>query len=267
MYVIDLKYGKGVKVSAYNNSQLGLYGLGAYLKYSLSYDITAVKMVIMQPRLDNISEFEQPVDDLIDWAENEVRPKAELAFEGKGEQVAGKWCQFCKVKATCRALADHNLQIAKEEFAEIAELEQVGKKFKANPAALSDEELLEIYEKIPLLTFWANAVNAHILQTALDGKKWEGLKLVEGRATRKWKDEDEVIRRLREAEFGDDQILTVKLNGLTAVQKLLGKKEFDVMLEDLIIRPEGKPTLAPVSDPRKELNSSEKAAEDFAGIK
>ena len=121
--VIDLKYGKGVGVSAIDNPQLRLYGLGAYLEHSLLYDIQRIKMTIIQPRLDNISTEEITVDELLAWAEKEVRPKAQMAMNGEGDFCVGDHCRFCKAFAVCRAQKEHQMELAKYDFAEADLLE------------------------------------------------------------------------------------------------------------------------------------------------
>ena len=106
MEIIDFKYGKGVKVSSHNNPQMMIYALGAYNQFSFEYNIERVRMTIVQPRIDNLSEFELCKWELLAWATYQLQPKAKEAFDGNGRQMPGAWCQFCKVKATCKALAD-----------------------------------------------------------------------------------------------------------------------------------------------------------------
>lgn len=244
--VIDLKYGKGVQVSAENNAQLKLYGLGALRATELMYDIHTVRLTIVQPRLDSISSWELSAEDLQAWGEEVVKPKAELAYAGQGEQVAGDWCRFCKAKVKCRALADLSMEVAKHEF--------------ADPSLLSDSELLEAFKKSDLVSGWLSAVAEYIFQTALEGKKWEGYKLVEGRSVRTWKDEEEIKERLR-LDYDPADFINEKLAGIGQIEKLVGKTNFTTLLGDLIIKPAGKPTLAPEGDKRPELAQ---AKDDFA---
>jgi hypothetical protein len=243
--VIDLKYGKGLKVDATNNPQLKLYGLGALSLMELFYDIQEVEMVIIQPRLDHYSSFTVSTEDLKHWAATELKEKAKLAFDGEGELTPGPHCQFCKVAPRCRALADENLRIANDTF--------------LSPELLSDEELVEIHEKTKQITNWLGTVNDYILSEALNGKQFPGLKLVEGRSLRQWDDDEKVIEVLKGLGYSEAEILKVQLQGITAITKLLGKKKFDQALSDLIIKPEGKPTLAKIDDPRPEWIKAEKA--------
>lgn len=247
----DLKYGKGVPVSAVENKQMMLYGLGALRSFDHLYDIHTVRMTIYQPRIDNISTWEISVEDLKAWAEYELKPKAEMAFKGEGEYKAGNHCQFCKAKATCRTLAEKNLELAVHEF--------------QDPALLTDEQISDILGRIKLFTIWTDAVEAHALTQAVDhGKKWPGYKLVEGRSNRQYKDETAVADVLLKKGFAEDLIYKKKIIGITEMEKNVGKKQFTELLSDLIIKPAGKPTLVPESDKRPEFKSVDSAVRDFA---
>lgn len=245
--VIDLKYGKGVKVEAEDNPQLKLYGSGALREYELLYDIHTVRLTIVQPRLDHVSIWETPVEDLTAWGENEVKPKAQKAYKGEGEQTPGEWCKFCKAKAVCRGLADENMKLAAFEF--------------QDPQVLSDKEVLEIYEQLSIFQDWANSVSSYILDEAINGKQWPGYKLVEGRSNRKWSDENKVIEVLQK-DFDEKEYMVTKLAGITAIEKLVGKANFGAKLNEFIVKPPGAPTLAPESDKRPALGS-EQAKLDF----
>lgn len=252
LYVIDLKYGKGIRVDSDNNPQLMLYGSGALRKFEMLYDIHTVRLMIVQPRLDHVSSWDISTDDLIEWGETEVLPKAKKANLGEGEKKVGDWCRFCKVKPTCRAFSDKQLEIAKHEFKE--------------PDVLSDKELIEIYEQMPMVLDWINSVSSYLLNEAVSkNKKWPNHKLVEGRSNRKWSDEEKVKLRIlaEKDEIDEDDLLSKKLLGITAIQKLLGKQDFDSILSDLVIKPPGKPTLVHKDDKRPELNSLAQAKEDF----
>ena len=234
--IIDLKYGKGIQVSAEDNSQLKLYSLGALDTYSILYDIKKVILTIVQPRLNHISSWEISADDLYKWGEEVVKVKAAQAYAGEGELCAGSWCKWCKAKAKCRALAEENLKLAKFEF--------------ADPKELSDEELEEIYAQTDAFIDWANAVSKYMLDEALRGKNWNSYKLVEGRSNRKWSDEELVKAELEANNFKYHEFMVSKLAGLGAIEKLVGKNNFNDLLGKLIIKPKGAPTLAPIVDKR-----------------
>lgn len=250
MEIIDLKYGKGVQVSAENNKQLMLYALGALHDFDCVYDITSVRMTIFQPRIDNYSSWEISVDELRSWAEEYLKPRAALAFEGEGEFQPGTHCQFCRAKAVCKAFAEFNLEIAKYEF--------------ESPELLTDNDITDILTRADMFKNWLKAVEEHALDQAVNHDKcWPGFKLVEGRSNRIYSDAQAVATRLLEAGFAEDVIYTREVKGITAMEKALGKKEFALHLGDLIIKPPGKPTLVPLSDKRPEISSVQSAINDF----
>ncbi len=246
MTIVDLKYGKGVAVTSELNPQMMLYSLGALEMFGVLYDINEIKMVIFQPRMENISESVISVSDLLDWAENELRPKAELAAKGEGEFCAGEHCRFCKVKATCRKRAEYNLAVAKYDF--------------APPDMLEDSEIEMILERADALTSWAADVKDYALSQALSGKQWNGYKVVEGKSNRKYTDEKKVAEAVKAA--GKNPYSEPDILGITAMTKLLGgKKKFDELLSKYLCKPQGKPTLVPMSDKRKAWTNT--ANEDF----
>lgn len=249
MEVIDLKYGMGVRVSAPENPQMRLYALGAYGALGWAYDVHTIRTTIYQPRLNNISSDEFPVEELLDWAEKELTPKAKQAWEGKGEFNPGEaQCRWCAAAPQCRALAQYQLELAQAEF--------------ADPALLSPEEIGKILERLPHLTAWAETMKKHALSMALAGDSIPGFKLVEGRSARKYADPDGIAKRLTEAGFPKDRLFKPReLLGITAMEKLVGRKRLTDLAGDLIIKPEGSPALVPLSDKRPELTCS--AADDF----
>lgn len=250
LHIIDLKYGKGVPVVAEDNPQLRLYGLGALSEFELLYDIETVKMSIIQPRLDLLTSSELVVEDLLEWAETQVKPKAALAMDGQGDFVAGDHCKFCRGKATCRARAEKNLELTKFEF--------------AKPDALMGEEIGEILKVAGQLSDWIKDVQAYALDQAENhGKKFDGWKLVEGRSNRKYVDEIQVANALKGMGYEEAIIYEKSLLGITAMEKAIGKKAFAEALGELIIKPSGKPTLVVESDKRPELNTANSAKADF----
>ncbi len=244
--IIDLKFGQGVPVSATQNTQMRLYALGAIQQFGCLYDINTVKMTIVQPRLDNISSDEMVVGELIKWAEEDVKPKAELAIKGEGEFKAGTHCRFCKVKHTCRARAEDNMKLCTLDFKQ--------------PALLTDEEIVEVLNSIDELQKYASDVKEYAFNKAInEGKKWDGFKLVEGRSTRKYVDEKAVAKTLIEAGFEEDKIYSKSLLTITAMEKAIGKGKFNELLKGLIEKPSGKPTLVPEDDKRPEINNTAEA--------
>lgn len=180
---VDLKFGKGIKVDAQDNSQMKLYALGAISQFGLLYDIKTVKMTIYQPRLDHVSTEELNADDLLHWGENIVKPIADLAFEGKGEFKAGDHCRFCRIRATCRKRSELADKLACLDF--------------KPPATLTDDEIVEVLSNIDDLISWAKDVEAYAFkEAAKNGKEWPGFKLVEGRSSRRYSSEEAVATRL-----------------------------------------------------------------------
>ena len=207
--ICDYKNGKGIEVSAERNSQMMLYALGALEIFDGIYDIDTVRMTIYQPRKSNISVYEMAKEELLEWADTELKQKAQLAYDGQGEFSCGEWCRFCKAKAECRERAEANLALAKYDFEE--------------PALLNDEEIADILSKVDALTAWAFDVKEYALQQAVSGKDWAGWKLVEGRSNRRYTDEAAVTQAVTNAGFDPYER---KVLGITAMQKLLGKTRF-----------------------------------------
>lgn len=248
--VCDLKYGKGVRVDAVKNPQLMLYGLGAAHLFGELYDFDTVRMTIIQPRLDHVSTYEMSLDDLLEWANFYVAPIAKAAYNGCEDFEAGEWCRFCPAKAVCRTRADVNLELAKLEF--------------KKPNLLSDEEIGGVLAKGEELEKWVKDVGDYALAQAVDeGKHFNGYKLVEGRSVRKYADDLKVAEALKAAGFDEALLYERKLYGITAMEKIVGKKRFTEILGDLIVKPAGKLTLVPESDKRVAVGTADAARDDF----
>ena len=239
LQIIDFKYGLGVLVSAEENPQIMCYGLGALEIFDCLYEIDTVRMTIYQPRRENISTYELSRENLLRWADETLKPAADLAFAGDGNFLCGEWCGFCKAKNACRARAKANLELAKYEF--------------KLPPLLTDEDVEEILSKVDDLVAWASDIKDYALQQAISGKVWTGFKLVEGRSNRKYINDAAVAAAVEEAGFDPYE---QKLLGITAMQKLLGKSRFEEVLAGLIEKPQGKPTLVPESDKRPAMNNA-----------
>ncbi len=237
--VFDFKYGLGVLVSAEENPQMKCYALGALELFDDIYDIDDVTLHIYQPRRQNVSEWRIPKADLLTWAEEVLKPAADLAWDGKGEFSCGDWCRFCKAKNVCRARAEENLKLARHDF--------------KLPPKLTDAEIEVILSKVDELVSWASDIKEYALQQALSGKEWHGFKLVEGRSVRKYTDEASVAKAVSDAGFDPYE---KKLLGITAMQKMLGKNRFEELLTAYIEKPQGKPTLVPDSDKRPAMNTA-----------
>ena len=253
LHIIDLKYGKGVPVSAEKNPQMRLYALGALKEYDFIYAINKVEMVIFQPRLDNISVDAMEAETLLNWGNAFVKPLAQQAFKGEGEFTPGDHCRFCRAKAVCRARSVTNTAL--EDFK--------GKL----PPVLSNEEVGDLLLKAQDLAKWAKDLEEHALKMCLAGETVPGWKAVEGRSNRCFTDTDAAFKELTTKGLAKAEVLYIrKPITLTETETLLGKKEFNAALSEFIVKPPGKPALAKATDKREPLTLKNDAKTDFANI-
>lgn len=238
--IVDLKYGKGVSVSAEGNTQMQLYALGAIEQYGYIYDFDHVRMSIFQPRNGGLSTQLMSVDELLAWGES-IKPIAELAYAGKGDFKAGEHCRFCRAAAQCKALADYNLEIAKLEFRD-ADL-------------LTDDEVSFVLSRVDGLIRYADKIKTFALAEALKGHKWPGFKVVAGRSNRRITDAAKAIKLLRGGGYADDVIYKpLEIQTITDLEKTITKKKFGEILGSVVEKPPGKPTLVPADDERPEYD-------------
>jgi hypothetical protein len=262
LHITDYKHGKGVKVEAVNNPQMRLYALGALEKYKPFYgnSIKYVSMGIYQPRIsrDEPSEDKLTVSELMTWGEIVVKPLADIAYTGTGATfVPGEHCRFCRGKAQCRARADQNTAL--EEFKQFA----VPTKAQPGQPILSDAEIGDLLVRGANLEQWMKDLREYATQAILEGKTIDGWKLVEGKSNRKITDTDKLVELLKENDYDEALLYERKPLTLTNYEKLVGKKRFAEIAGELVVKPKGAPTLAPLSDKREPFNS---ATTDFAGV-
>lgn len=254
--VADAKFGKGVFVEAKDNSQFRLYMLGALHTYGHLYGPTKMIGTVVQPRLSNYGSEELTVEELLQWANEVVMPRAKLAWDGKGDFVAGPHCSdgFCKARATCAARAEHNLAIAKADFA------------LAPPELMTDEQIAKVLLVADDTAAWLKDVQTYALtQAVTHGRTFPGFKTVAGRSVRKYADADAVAHALLAAGVDEALIYERSLLGVTAVEKLLGKKRFEEVLAPFITKTDPKPVLVHDSDKREALSGLSSARLDFGG--
>lgn len=243
LHIIDLKYGKGVRVPA-ESPQFKMYALGVLAKFG-GPKVKRIRMSVAQPRLKHFETIEVDVRGLLDWAEKVLRPKAKLAYEGKGEQVVGSWCQFCPVKATCRAQKNEIIKDFEEH---------------PDPLVMTDEEIVDMLGKLDRYRSWLESLNQYAYSEAMKGKKWDGYKLVEGRSARKVVDPDKVRDKLLKT-YLEDEVLNISLKGITDLEKLMGKKVFAAEIGEYVKSQPGAPKLVPDSHPGKDYERD--TASDF----
>ena len=248
--VCDYKNGVGIPVDAVDNPQLRLYGLGAITKFGQLYDFPAVRMTIIQPRLESVSEETLGRVELLDWAEAEVREKAQQAWKGVGEFVPGDHCRFCPAKAVCSARVAEALKMFRYGF--------------ETPGLIPDEQIPGILETLDVAEAWIKDFRAYAEKQALNGQKFPGWKLVRGKKpNRRWADPEEVRAQLLRAGYAPGQIETTSLKPVGEIEKTIGAKAFRALVGGLVAQGEGRLTLVPESDKRLEYASADAAFADL----
>lgn len=252
MTVIDYKYGQGVPVSAEGNPQLRLYALGALNDYGIAVDVQKVEMHIYQPRINNVSADTITAAELLEWAEKIVKPIAQKAAKGKGGYSAGPHCRFCPHAGRCRELTK-----TCTEFVETHDL-------RVAVPVLAPHEVADVLRMLPLISLWAKRVNAQALDTLLGGGTIPGYKVVEGKqGNRQWLDELKVAEALHAAGYKPEDITETKLLSPAAMDKAIGKKRAAELLDALIYRTSGVPTIVPETDKRPAYDPLAEAKKDF----
>mgnify|MGYP003295976083 CR=1 FL=1 len=250
--VIDYKYGKGVAVSAVENSQMRLYGLGALNDFGDIYDIQEIGMHIFQPRINNISVEVMSSIDLLAWGADVVKPIAKLAAKGKGDFCSGEHCRFCPHAGQCPTLAADCTKAVNISGG------------KAAVPTLAPWMVADILKQEPVITAWIKAVKDRALTQMLNGEQIPGYKVVEGRGSREWADEQAAARLLHDVGYDPEDYLTrPELLSPAAMEKSIGKKKVAELVGGLIVSKPGSPTIAPASDKRKPFDRLAEAKKDF----
>lgn len=260
---IDLKFGKGVPVSAKDNPQAKLYALGGLMGLTDAEraKIKQVEWTIHQPRLSYVGDDWCSVAELIQWAETVVAPAAKLAWEGKGKFApSDKACRFCKIAATCRARVAENALIAMKDFMPMPDT-------RLQDATLEMSEVARILPSIDSWIAWANAFKEYALTQVRDnGQEIDGYKLVRGRANRKWDAEVDLHTELLALGVSETDIYETPepaIRSVAQLEKKLGKPSFKPIAEKLVVTPDGTPALVPQSDPRPRIDREAEAKDDF----
>lgn len=247
--IIDLKYGKGVPVSAEQNEQLILYALGAYDAFNLIYNLDKIELNIVQPRINNFSTWEISLTELLLWGDY-FKVQAEKALGGNGELVpSAKACKFCKARDICTARAENNLSLESE--------------IKLKPNEIPKDKLYEYISRGEDIAKWVADLKAYALDMCLKGEDVKGLKAVAGRTSRSWTNQDEAINKLIEGGI-DEAIIYDKVPlTLAKLEKALGKQQFTALVGDMVVTSEGKPTLVFENDKRPAITNTVNATSIF----
>lgn len=251
LHVIDYKHGKGVVVNAGHNPQMMLYALGAMSELSLLYRFEFVHMTIVQPRVNNISEFTMTADELRDWGESVVKPKAEAAISGNGTFKAGDWCRFCRAKQQCKTRYESNDSL----YPELSE--------RHDPRLITLDELGEYLRRGRDMAAWLEDMKEYALSESLAGADVPGWKAVEGRGSRAFTDTDEAVDILIKNGIDESVLYERRVLTLAQMEKAVGKKAFGEIVGNLVVKNPGKPTLVEESDKRPKITNQPTAADVF----
>lgn len=251
LHVVDYKHGKGVVVDADHNPQMMLYALGAMSELSLLYRFKFVHMTIVQPRVNNISEFTLTADELTEWGEMVVKPKAEAAISGNGEFEAGDWCRFCRAKQQCKTRYESNDSLYPELSAQ------------HDPRLITLEELGDYLKRGKDMAAWLEDMKEYALSESLAGADVPGWKAVEGRGSRAFTDTDEAVDTLIKNGIDESVLYERRVLTLAQMEKAVGKKSFGELVGDLVVKSPGKPTLVEESDKRPRITNQPTAADVF----
>ena len=251
LHVVDYKHGKGVVVDADHNPQMMLYALGAMSELSLLYRFKSIHMVIVQPRVNNISEFTMTADELREWGESVVKPKAEAAISGKGEFEADDWCRFCRAKQQCKTRYESNDSL----YPELSE--------RHDPRLITLDELGKYLKRGKDMVAWLEDMKEYALSESLAGADVPGWKAVEGRGSRAFTDTDEAVDTLIKNGIDESVLYERRVLTLAQMEKAVGKKAFGELVGDLVVKNPGKPTLVEESDKRPKITNQPTAADVF----
>lgn len=253
----DLKYGKGVQISAQDNVQLKLYALGVFQEYGDLYDIERFKLCIVQPRLDWIDEFEISLDDLLVWADKVVEPIAAEALTDTARFAPGEWCRWCKIRETCKTRYDSIKEALLDEIGEIRD-----------PNEMDEDALGEAMDLVPLIKKWAADIESRVEKLVLDGHEIIGVdglpyKMVAGRSMRSWRDQAEAEKAMRNYKIKVSDMWIRKFISPAQAEKLVAIGKNHPILKKHVVVKQGKPTLVPGSDKRPAFQPSADEMEDL----
>ena len=263
-YITDFKYGQGVKKEAANNPQLLLYALGVYLDYGELYDIKDFALCISQPRLDHWDDWPITIEALLYWAENVARRGGHLAALPGAPTKAGEWCQFCRIKATCKTRMESVFAAVTGDFHDLDSAVANTEALSTTVPLMTNEEVAKALTAWPWIEKWGAALKTYAMQQIREGHAVGDFKIVAGRSARSWaKEEKEIVAALTAAGVKKEKLYTKPELISPAQAEIIGKPAFAPASEKTVAGPlvtlvnkgTGKPTLAPGSDPRQPLTS------------
>ena len=244
--IFDLKYGRGVKVDAVNNPQARLYALGILNEYSYIYDIETVTVHIVQPRLYHFSSWDRTVEQLKTFGEFAKLKSEEAWTDDRRFRPTEKGCMWCDFKPVCKALAEHTFRLISDDFTNLDTMKELTTMTKET---MTEHQIKNLLDNAKLIKGFLDSIEGYVKGQLEVGQAFPGYKLVEGRSSRK------LTAEANEYFKGCEEFWDTKLKTLTAIEKIVGKKEFAEL--KLTTKPEGKPTLAPESDKRDALDMSD----------
>ena len=245
-HIVDFKYGKGVQVFAEHNEQMMLYALGVLAEYDWICEFKTFKLHIVQPRLDHADAWEISKEELLKWAGAVVRPGAARTKDPNAPFRAGDWCQFCKIKATCKVRANLVFETV------VGDLEDLDAPVR-EISVLSAEEIAAALPHLGNIKRWCTDLEKHAMSEIRQGHAIGDYKIVEGRSNRAWAfPEEHVAAELEKHGIPDEVIYEPRsILSVAKIEKKLGKRKD--LLDGLYKKPVGSPTLAPGSDRRQPM--------------
>lgn len=264
VYVIDFKFGQGVRVDADNNPQIQMYILGVLNQFEVVLDeVENIYGVIIQSRLGHYSECKYSKEDLDVFAD-EVKFKSnfiqrtlrgEVKIIPEQDYVPGeKQCRFCRAKSICPALAEHTLKITADDFVSLDSKPKFDNAL-AKIETIDNTKLAWFMQNLGLIEDWIGAVRARAEIELFAGHDVPGFKLVQGKkGNRKWEDEKLVEQTMKDWRMKTDDIYKMKVISPADAEKAFKEQPKRwAKLQELITQNEGKPSVAPSTDPRPAL--------------
>lgn len=246
-HVADFKYGKGVQVFAAGNEQLMLYALGTWIEFGYLYDFDEFVLHVVQPRLGHIDSWKISLNDLLAWTRDVAVPAGKLALTPGAPFKSGDWCQFCKLKATCKVRAQTVFETVVGDF------EDLDASTVRDVPQLTNDEIATALVQVANIKRWCTDLQLHAMTQLRDGKKIGDWKLVAGKTSRDWaKPAPDVAAALLAAGVSPDTVYEPAVLRSPAQIEKRGKGN-KKLVEALVSKSAGKPALAPGSDQRPGL--------------